>query len=94
MFKTANHLNVSNCERGIKHLLMLIHWQGFKPVVHFELEGVFEATNNRQGLDYPGVNRALARLNIDGELKTEFWDNQWEYVSLFKGQTPLKEAKL
>ncbi|MFT5677308.1 MAG: hypothetical protein ACI808_003260 [Paraglaciecola sp.] len=93
MSKTADHLNVLNCERVITHLLTLIRGQGFKPVMHFELEGVFDATNTRKGLDYPGVNRALARLNIDGELKTEFWHNQWEYVSLFRGQTPLKEAQ-
>ena len=93
MSKTANHLSVPSCEQVIEHLLLLIHEQGFKPVVHFELEGVFEATNARQGVDYAGVNRALASLNIDGQLKTEYWQNQWEYVSLFKGQTPLKEAQ-
>jgi hypothetical protein len=93
VFITSNQLNISPCQRVIEHLLLLIHKQGFKPVVHFELEGVFEPTNIRQGLDYPGVNRALAKLNIDGELKTEYWLNQWEYVSLFKGQTPLKEAQ-
>lgn len=93
MSKTTNQVNTSSCEQVIKHLLQLIHQQGYKPVVHFELEGVFEPTNTRQGLDYAGVNRALAKLNIEGQLKTEFWQNQWEYVSLFKGQTPLKEAQ-
>jgi hypothetical protein len=91
--KTTKHINVSSCERVIRHLLTQINRQGFKPVVHFELEGVFEPTDPSQGLDYPGVNRALSKLNIDGELKTEYWNNQWEYVSLFKGQSPLREAQ-
>ncbi|MFT5313049.1 MAG: hypothetical protein ACI8Z9_001533 [Paraglaciecola sp.] len=82
-----------SCERVIEHLLKLIHAQGFKPIVHFELEGVYEAEAGFNQLDYLGVNRALSKLNIDGELKTEFWRNQWEYVSLFNGQSPLKEAE-
>ena len=42
--------------------------------------------------DYHHLNKKLRAHNIDGELVAEYWSNQWEYVSLFNGQTPLKEA--
>lgn len=86
-------LSAPGCEPVISHLLKRIEAQGFKPLVHFELEGVYEADTGFNQLDYRGVNKALKKLNIDGELKTEFWRNQWEYVSLFNGQSALKEAK-
>ena len=86
------HLYTPICEPVIEHLLRLINAQGFKPIVHFELEGVYEADVGFNQLDYQAVNKALRALNIDGELKTEFWRNQWEYVSLFNGQSALKEA--
>jgi hypothetical protein len=88
----SQQLNTPICEAIIEHLLSSIAAQGFRPVVHFELEGVYEADVGFNQLDYQGVNRALKALNIDGELKTEFWRNQWEYVSLFNGQSALKEA--
>ncbi|MFT2090078.1 hypothetical protein [Paraglaciecola sp. 2405UD69-4] len=77
----------------IKHLLDNLALQGFNPVVHFELEGVFELPPWQKQLDYQGINNKLKQLDIDGELKTEYWKNQWEYVSLFNGQSPLKEAQ-
>ncbi|WP_133468672.1 hypothetical protein [Paraglaciecola marina] len=77
----------------IKHLLDNLALQGFNPVVHFELEGVFELSPWQKQLDYSGINSKLKQLDIDGELKTEYWKNQWEYVSLFNGQSPLKEAQ-
>ena len=61
--------------------------------MHFELEGVCELRNNQQRLDYLEINQKLALLGIDGELKSEYWKNQWEFVSLFNGQSPLKEAQ-
>ncbi|MFT5939500.1 MAG: hypothetical protein ACI8R9_001615 [Paraglaciecola sp.] len=66
---------------------------GYKAVVHFELEGVYQTARGHKGLDYAGVNYALRQLGINGMLKTEFWHQQWEYVSLFNGQFPLREAQ-
>jgi len=43
-------------------------------------------------LNFSRINRQLANAGIDGELVPEYWSNQWEYVSLFNGQSPLKEA--
>jgi hypothetical protein len=77
----------------IQHLLDKITLQGCKPVVHFELEGVLTLSAGFTQLDYQGVNQELINLGIEGELKTEYWKNQWEYVSLFMGQSPLKEAQ-
>jgi hypothetical protein len=77
----------------IQHLLNNLEKKGFKTLVHFELEGVCELSTNQPRLDYQGINKKLAELSIDGELKSEYWKNQWEFVSLFNGQTPLKEAQ-
>ena len=77
----------------IQHLLNTLDAKGFKTLVHFELEGVCALQPNQQRLDYVGINQKLARLGIDGELKSEYWKNQWEFVSLFNGQSPLKEAQ-
>jgi hypothetical protein len=77
----------------IQHLLNTLEAKGFKTLVHFELEGVCKLRSGHKKLDYAGINQTLARLNIDGELKSEYWKNQWELVSLFNGQSPLKEAQ-
>jgi hypothetical protein len=77
----------------IQHLLNVLEVKGFKTLVHFELEGVFELRVNHKNLDYVAVNQKLKKLDIDGELKSEYWKNQWEFVSLFNGQSPLKEAQ-
>lgn len=77
----------------IQHLTNILETKGFKSLVHFELEGVCELRSDQEELDYTGINKTLANLNIDGELKSEYWKNQWEYVSLFNGQSPLKEAQ-
>ncbi|WP_226989262.1 hypothetical protein [Paraglaciecola arctica] len=77
----------------IQHLLNILEAKGFKPFVHFELEGVCELHAKQQRLDYQSINKKLAQLGIDGELKSEYWKNQWEFVSLFNGQSPLKEAQ-
>lgn len=68
---------------------------GFTPVIHFELEGCFQLDAKRKkfSLNYQKINRQLAIAGIDGELVPEYWSNQWEYVSLFNGQSPLKEAE-
>ena len=67
---------------------------GFKAVIHFELEGCysFAKQDANKKLNFSAVNRTLQSLNIDGELVPEYWKNQWEYVSQFNGQSPLKEA--
>jgi hypothetical protein len=77
----------------IQHLLNILEAKGFKALVHFELEGVCELRSDQKKLDYISINKVLAKLNIDGELKSEYWKNQWELVSLFNGQSPLKEAQ-
>jgi hypothetical protein len=77
----------------IQHLLNVLEVKEFKTLVHFELEGVCELHANQKSLDYVGINQKLIKLDIDGELKSEYWKNQWEFVSLFNGQSPLKEAQ-
>jgi hypothetical protein len=65
---------------------------GFKAQIHFELEGCYKIPPNSKKLDLNSINHRLALLDIDGEVVNEYWKNQWEYVSLFNGQSPLKEA--
>lgn len=67
---------------------------GFTPVIHFEFEGACQFAKNHasQSLNFIEINKKLALLKVDGELVAEYWKNQWEYVSLFNGQSPLKEA--
>jgi hypothetical protein len=77
----------------IQHLTNILEAKGYKTLVHFELEGVCELRAGQQQLDYLGINKKLAEMRIDGELKSEYWKNQWELVSLFNGQSPLKEAQ-
>ncbi|WDE02030.1 hypothetical protein SG35_025470 [Thalassomonas actiniarum] len=71
-----------------------IHKLGYSPAVHFELEGCyrFPPCRANQELDFALLNRQLGSLGIDAELVPEYWSHQWEYVSVFNGQTPLKEA--
>ena len=64
---------------------------GYKAQIHFELEGCFESTSDKP-VDLAAINRKLLSLGIDGEIVNEYWQNQWEYVSLFNGQSPLEEA--
>ena len=65
--------------------------RGFRALVHFELEGCYQKSTG-QPVDYQRVNEKLLAFGIDGEVVAEYWSNQWEYVSLFNGQSPLKEA--
>ncbi len=65
--------------------------RGFRALVHFELEGCYQIAIG-QHVDYQRVNENLFAAGIDGEVVAEYWSNQWEYVSLFNGQSPLKEA--
>tara|TARA_R110000772_G_scaffold118590_2_gene224239 strand:- start:985 stop:2112 length:1128 start_codon:yes stop_codon:yes gene_type:complete len=88
---TASNQYVS--QQVITQLLARVAERGFKALVHVELEGVYETASVAHSLDFAGVNKTLRNLGINGELKTEFWHQQWEYVSLFNGQSPLKEAQ-
>jgi hypothetical protein len=66
---------------------------GYRAQIHFELEGCYRFENNvDKKLDFGQINQCLRQLDIEGEIVCEYWRNQWEYVSLFNGQTPLKEA--
>ncbi len=71
---------------------------GITPVIHFELEGGYQPKKvdgkvKHNLLNYSQINQQLNKLHIQGELKPEYWRNQWEYVSHFNGQSPLTEAK-
>lgn len=76
----------------IEQLQAYIAGLGFTPLVHFELEGCYQAGPQHAGLNYQKINQQLKALDIDGELIAEYWRQQWEYVSRFAGQSPLKEA--
>jgi hypothetical protein len=68
---------------------------GYQPQIHFELEGCYQVRNSSNRipkLNFDKINRSLLELGVDGEIVNEYWRNQWEYVSAFNGQTPLKEA--
>ena len=81
------------CKNVIQHLTHCVEAQGYRPVIHFELEGVFDYLPNAIPIkDFSAINRQLSNLDIDGVLVDEYWKNQWEYVSLFNHQSPLKEA--
>lgn len=85
-----NRLN-KLAEHVIAGLQNYINKKGYRPVIHFELEGCYQKPVDL-AVNYGQINRQLAELNIDGEVVAEYWSNQWEYVSLFNGQSPLKEA--
>jgi hypothetical protein len=85
-------------EETIIVLQQYIAQLGYRPVIHFELEGCYQPPVNEHAnvpfsLNYQQINLQLSHLGIDGELVPEFWSNQWEYVSKFNGQSPLKEAQ-
>ncbi|WP_440873725.1 hypothetical protein [Thalassotalea sp. PLHSN55] len=84
-------------QQAIKAFEQYFAQMHIKPVVHFELEGAYQpikigGKSQHNSLNFTQINQQLANLNIDGELKPEYWQNQWEYVSLFNGQSPLTEA--
>ncbi|WP_448569791.1 hypothetical protein [Thalassotalea ganghwensis] len=61
------------------------------PHVHFELEGCVKSPGMLK-IDFDRINGAFAKRGIEGKLIPEYWQNQWEFVSEFAGQSPLKEA--
>ncbi|WP_286262865.1 hypothetical protein [Thalassotalea atypica] len=72
----------------IKHL-------GFSPVIHFELEGCCQFPHHLpdSSINFDSINAKLNHHHIEATLVPEYWQHQWEYVSNFAGQTPLKEAQ-
>tara|TARA_R110000737_G_scaffold28717_3_gene47200 strand:- start:807 stop:1913 length:1107 start_codon:yes stop_codon:yes gene_type:complete len=85
--KSLNRL----AEAVISSLEDYINQRGFRALIHFELEGCYQKPSSIH-VDYKKINETLLALGIDGEVVAEYWSNQWEYVSLFNGQSPLKEA--
>lgn len=79
-------------EQVIASLQRYIGEKQYRAIIHFELEGCYQKPANVT-IDYGQINQQLAQLGIDGEVVDEYWNNQWEYVSLFNGQSPLKEAQ-
>ena len=92
------NLNNSLAQKTIRLLQCYIESLGFKAVIHFELEGCYQSSASKHSvhsekkINFKMINQALEKLNLDGELVPEYWKNQWEYVSKFNGQSPLKEA--
>ncbi|UAA39026.1 hypothetical protein KIH87_01265 [Paraneptunicella aestuarii] len=83
----------SNLLPTLQSLTEKLVQQGFIPKVHFELEGAYSPAKSHQALDFHAVNQKLKTANIAGELKTEYWQYQWEYVSHYHDQTPAEEAQ-
>ncbi|OUR63444.1 hypothetical protein A9Q74_00970 [Colwellia sp. 39_35_sub15_T18] len=83
-------------QQAITLLQNYLQYLGYRAQIHFELEGCYQvdsgADYKERALDYTIINQHLRQLDIEGEVVAEYWRNQWEYVSLFSGQTPLKEA--
>ena len=89
----SSSLHVLN--NTIRILQYVIAQLGYRPQIHFELEGCYQIHNTKAKnvrLNFAKLNQCLRQLNIEGEVIHEYWRNQWEYVSLFNGQSPLKEA--
>lgn len=98
---TTNHVNkeaskpLSLIKKSISLLQNYIQALGYQPQIHFELEGCYQLRHSNcrtDTLNFEKINQCLRELDIDGEIVNEYWRNQWEYVSAFNGQTPLKEA--
>jgi len=87
------HTSLFKC--AITLLQNYLNSLGYKAQIHFELEGCLQFDKNlpqQSVLDFTAINEHLRQMSIDGEIVSEYWQNQWEYVSLFNGQSPLKEA--
>ncbi len=77
----------------LQFLQNVISQQGFDAKVHFELEGCFRNTEKHVPVNFDLLNDWLVKHNIEGKIIPEYWHNQWEFVSEFAGQSPLKEAQ-
>lgn len=78
---------------AIEILQSYLNSLGLSAHIHFELEGcVRNKIQETIAINFAKINKKIAEHGIEGELVPEYWRNQWEYVSLFSGQSPLKEA--
>ena len=77
----------------VQFLQRVISQQGFDAKVHFELEGCFQNSEKHLPVNFNLLNNWLEKNNIEGKIIPEYWHNQWEFVSDFAGQSPLKEAQ-
>jgi len=67
---------------------------GVNAHIHFELEGCFAIDHHDcPSFNLTEINQLIRLLNIDGVMVNEYWHNQWEFVSHFHGQSPLREAQ-
>jgi hypothetical protein len=71
-----------------EHILSLC----YIPHVHFELEGTYTPQKKSKELNYKAINKFLKNNNVLAKLKPEYWEGQWEWESLFLGQSPTKTA--
>ena len=96
--QSLEHAHLSSLtlvKKAISLLQCYIKNLGYKAQIHFELEGCYRVHSLKHltpSLDFNKINQCLSELNIDGVIVSEYWQNQWEYVSSFNSQTPLKEA--
>jgi len=96
--KAFNPSRQSLTKSAIVLLQNYLQYLGFRAQIHFELEGCYlfepsDKINKHSKLNFNLINQHLHHLKIDGEVVNEYWQNQWEYVSLFNGQSPLQEAQ-
>jgi len=92
---SSTSVALSSVKAAISLLQNYLEQLGYQAQIHFELEGCYQleqAKNHTKKLNFGSINQYLRSLGIDGEIVSEYWQNQWEYVSLFNGQSPLKEA--
>jgi hypothetical protein len=83
--------------KAISLLQTYIENLGYKAQIHFELEGCYRVNNVKQPnskLNFEKINKYLSELSIDGEIVSEYWRNQWEYVSLFNGKHRSKKPQI
>lgn len=95
-FISSSGANLLLVQSAINLLQRYLEQLGYRAQIHFELEGCYQIDHNNphaKKLNFSAINQHLRSVDIDGEIVSEYWQNQWEYVSLFNGQTPLKEAK-
>jgi hypothetical protein len=79
--------------QAIELLHAEIRHLGSEPVIQFELEGTYRPHfTGDTALDYKSINQKLRQHGIQGIIKPEYWQFQWEYASEMEGQTPLKAA--
>lgn len=93
MLRSIQERNNPNSS-GWKDLLVImgeyLNGFGYTPHIHYELEGTCVLSSGVKTLDFDKVNRFLQGQGIQARLKPEYWECQWEWESLFLGQSPVK----